>query len=151
MTQLLLLTTLIISLSTPAIGQQAITKFDALYIIEEGRLNDSTITEHLLYEKAFIGFTTIDSLIFMSNNWTTSNSQSYGPLFDFKIEKIDDGNDAIEIIVSKWHYVNTYDSIEGIGLIVFKKIFKSASIKFELDVVTEKNDRLFYSGYMKND
>lgn len=86
----------------------------AKFIISDAKVNNVDISPTVIKNDAYIVFYTNgnERIINMANVWPNSNSQSYGPMYGFEAEKLEETyeNYAADFFYFNWQYNNTYDS-----------------------------------------
>jgi len=123
------------------------------FIITDATLNGEDITPTLVMNKSFTVFYTYKGSeeLYMANYFREDDSQSFGLLYDSKLEEFEETDDEYktEVLTSSWRYINDYDEKKGTAKIKFTKIYKPQGIIFELTIIPENLDFLVYKGYME--
>jgi hypothetical protein len=129
-------------------NQKTIAKFT----ITDAKNNGVDITPTLLKAGAYTVFYTSgnDGLIYMSNVWPNSNSQSFGPMYGVKSEKLEETyeNYEADFFDYNWRYTNDYDNKTGTAKVQVIKIYKPQGVAFTVKIIPEDLDVIVYKGYM---
>jgi hypothetical protein len=146
------LSAIILIIIFPIIG------FSQIEILAEGFVNHASVNGIDISEIAkeneqeIVFYTSDDGLIYMSNFWVKSNSQSYGELTSTKkTKKTTYHSYKAEVEYFIWHYSNTYDTVEGDAKVKLTKIFKPEGVGFIMEIFPENNDDLVYKGVLKGE
>ena len=128
--------------------QKTIAKF----IITDAKKNGEDFTPLILKAGAYTVFykNGNDDLIYMANVWPKNNSQSYGPMYGVKSEKIEESyeNYEADFFYFNWKYTNDYDKKTGTAKVQVIKIYKPQGVAFSVKIIPENLDVIIYKGYM---
>lgn len=124
----------------------------AKFIITDATINGVDLTRTLVENESYIIFYTneIDSLVYMANVWPKANTQSFGPISSFEIEKSKaayNSNDA-DTYNFNWSYKNSFDNKKGTAKVKVIEIYQQQGIAFTLKINLENSDFAIYKGYM---
>ncbi len=93
-----------------------------------------------------------DGLIYMSNYWVKTDSQSYGELTSTKkTKKTTYHSFKADVQFYTWHYINSYDTNQGYAKIKLTKIYKPNQVAYIMEIFPENNDELVYKGELKGE
>jgi hypothetical protein len=128
--------------------QKTIAKFT----ITDAKENGIDVTPTILKAGAYTVFYTSgdDGLIYMANVWPNNNSQSFGPMYGFESEKLEETyeNYEADFFYFNWRYINTYDERTGTAKVQVIKIYKPQGVAFTVKIIPEDLDVIIYKGYM---
>lgn len=118
------------------------------YIIIDGFSNDTSITDLLIENEAFIRFYPIDDngTWFLANVWPTSYSQSFGKITNLGSERTIDEGKLIDLYSFDWEYQNTYDEIRGTAKVFLVKMYLADSTIFKIEIEIDSTNILTYNG-----
>lgn len=87
----------------------------------------------------------------MSNYWSKSKSQSFGPIYSLDTKHYEATNENYEYdsLSFQWHYTNTYDDKKGTAKVELLKVYKPQGVYFKMTIIPENLDVLIYRGYME--
>jgi hypothetical protein len=87
----------------------------------------------------------------LSNYWTKSKSQSFGPIYSI----VKENEIAAEFKTEKYHFewscTNTYDKDKGTASVKLLVVHKPKGKYFEFTIFTKGLEVLLYNGFMQND
>ena len=87
-----------------------------------------------------------------SNHWRVQDSQSFGPIYSMKVNRIPESETTYAATEYKftWKYYNTYDDKQGSAVVTFNVIHMGEIKKFTCKVVAlDTNMILEYTGYLE--
>ena len=116
-------------------------------------INGGDFTKEALDNKAFFVFykSVDDNEILLSNYWTKSKSQSFGPIYSIVKEDEVVAEFKTEKYHFEWSYANTYDKDKGTASVKLLVIHKPQGKYFEFTIFTKGLEVLLYNGFMQND
>lgn len=126
----------------------------AQFQISNARKNGVDITPTILDQKGkLVIYKDVENnnTLCLSNFWEKKNSQSYGPVYDMKIENFpeDDENYKADIFCFQWSYTNTYDTKKGTAKVELLEVYKPQGTYFKMTIIPENLDILVYEGYVE--
>lgn len=129
------------------------TTLHAKFIVQDARKNDIDISKQWVKEGAYLAIYTLegDNEIYMANVNPKQKSQSYGSIFDLKVETVEETAEQYETETFdfKWSYANSYDDKVGTSTVRLVKVRKQAGVAFTCTIITEQLDVITYKGYME--
>ena len=129
-----------------------VSKAIATLEIKEAMINGSDYTtEALKAEACFIFYKSNQNEILLSNYWTKSKSQSFGPIYSVVKEDEVVAEFKTEKYHFEWSYANTYDKDKGTASVKLLVIHKPQGKYFEFTIFTKGLEVLLYNGFMQND
>ena len=122
-------------------------------IITEASVNGVDITRKCINGEASIVFYRVagfKNMIYMSNFWSKSNSQSCGKVFDAQTwtTKATTEKSKKEFCFLSWCYKNSYDDKKGTAKVEIIRIPLSIKNEYAIIILPENLDVLIYKGYM---
>lgn len=131
---------------------QKIHQSDSIFIIQKGFVNNNDISSFLIKQRAYVTFfNDINNNFSFANCWPESESMSSGSLTNCTMLENNQQikNAKLVKLNCQWNYANNYDSTKGTADLWFYMISYSDSVKFQLEIATDKKDTLLYYGYRK--
>jgi hypothetical protein len=122
-------------------------------IITEASVNGVDITRKCINGEASIVFYRVAGfkyIIYMSNFWSKSNSQSCGKVYEAQTwtTKATTEKSTKDICFLSWCYKNSYDDKKGTAKVEIIRIPQSRKNEYAIIIMPENLDVLIYKGYM---